>query len=288
METREALVRLGGVADAGSLLRLTSRRKLRTALAAGQIVRDGRGRYALSAADEAGRAASRLSGVVSHASAAAYYGWASKWPAPMPSVTVPRKRRVAPARRVGVMLHWADLSAEERLEGVTRRVRTVLDCAKVLPFDEALAIADSAIRNDDVTNRELLGAAEELATTGRARCLRIAREADGRAHNPFESVLRAIALDVGLRLEPQSVVVDGARWIQPDLVDRGRRVVVEAESFAFHADRRALLRDCERYNELGRRGWTVYRFTWEHVMRRPAYVAEVLAAVAATPPGREN
>jgi very-short-patch-repair endonuclease len=40
-----------------------------------------------------------------------------------------------------------------------------------------------------------------------------------------------------------------------------RKIAVEADSFEFHSSVAALARDCERYNELGVRGWTVYRFT---------------------------
>jgi very-short-patch-repair endonuclease len=112
----------------------------------------------------------------------------------------------------------------------------------------------------------------------------VAEEADGRAHTPFESVLRAISLDVpGLRLEPQQLIVEPGVRFRPDLVDRRRRIVVEADSFGFHSDRLALQRDCERYNELGRRGWLVLRFTWEHAMFAPSYLVAVLTDAAALP-----
>ena len=65
---------------------------------------------------------------------------------------------------------------------------------------------------------------------------------------------------------------------RPDLLDRRLRLVLEADSFGFHASRRALRRDCERYNGFALQGWTVYRFSWEHVMHRPGYVREVLVA----------
>jgi very-short-patch-repair endonuclease len=279
MEADKALARLGGIADTATLVAATSRRKLRTALASGDIVRVGRGYYALPTAQAARRAAASLSGVASHASAAALWGWKTKHPPALPSVTVPRGRKVSRARREGVDLHHGALSEAERADGVTGRARTVVDCAKVLPFDEALAIADSALQNEDVVPRELLWLAERVRTTGRRQALRVAREADGRAHNPFESVLRAISLDVpGLHLEPQQVIDDGNMRLRPDLLDWERRLVVEADSYGFHSDRAALKRDCERYNELGRLGWTVYRFTWEHVMFEQDYVAEVLAA----------
>lgn len=200
---------------------------------------------------------------------------------------MPRNRKVAPERRDGLDVYYANLPVEDRERGVTGKGRTVIDCAKKRPFDEALAVADSALRAGDVTRDELLSLAEQVPTTHRTECRRVAREADGRAANPFESVLRAVSLDVpGLRLEPQQVVVTRPRVIRPDLVDWRLRVVVEAESFEFHSDRSALVRDCERYNELGALGWTVYRFTWGHVMNAPWYVKEVLAAAAARSPGR--
>ena len=133
----------------------------------------------------------------------------------------------------------------------------------------------------------MLTLAERVATTGRHQCLRVAREASRRAANPFESVLRAIALDVpGLNLRPQVVIEEDGFRGRPDLVDIGNRVVVEAESFEFHGRRIGLRRDCERYNALALRGWLVLRFSWEHVMHEPAYVADCLRMASRGPLGR--
>ena len=76
--------------------------------------------------------------------------------------------------------------------------------------------------------------------------------ADGRADNPFESVLRAISLDVpGLGLVPQvEISMTGRRSVRPDLVDRSLRLVVEADSFEHHGSRKALVLDCARYDNL--------------------------------------
>ena len=126
--------------------------------------------------------------------------------------------------------------------------------------------------------------AEQVPTTGRAQCLRVAREASPLAANPFESVLRAIALDVpGLDLEPQVVIDEPGFTGRPDLVDRRRRLVIEAESFEFHGRRKALKRDCERYTALVLSGWTVVRFAWEHVMFEQDYVADCLLRLAGLP-----
>jgi very-short-patch-repair endonuclease len=274
MKVEVALQRLGGVADARSLKRLTSRAKIRVALARGRIVRDVRGRYALPGTDEAVRAANRLSGVLCLDSAARHHGWKVKQVPTTPAVAVPRKRKVTPDRRAGVRLIYVDLSLDEIAGIATSPVRTVMDCASRLPFDESLSIADSALRAADVTKAELLAAAEKMPERYRGRCLRVVRAADGRAENPFESVLRAIALDIpGLHVEPQVWIDPVGR---PDLVDRELRLVIEADSFEFHGKRWFLTRDCERYNSFVVRGWLVIRFSWEHVMFEPEYVARVL------------
>ena len=278
---------MGGVADARTLVRLTSRRRIRTALRKGQIVRDGRGRYALPTADEARRAANALSGVITHTSAAAYYGWEMKHPPERPTVTVPRNRKVDQERRAGVDVKWRDIPPGDVRDGVTLPGPTVIDCAKTLPFDEALSIADSAFRHGDLNQPELLALAELVPSTGRAACLRVARAADGRAANPFESLLRAIALEIkGLHLVPQVVISQAGFVGRPDLVDVERRLVLEAESFEFHGRRKALSKDCKRYNALGLFGWLVLRFSWEQVMFEPAYVAACLTSAPTWRPQR--
>ena len=276
---------MGGVADARTLVDCTSRRKVRTSLRKGEIVRIGKGRYALPTARVALRAAGTLNGVVSGKSAALYYGWQVKLPPDQPTVTVPRTRKVKPERREGIDVKWREIPPEHITNpGATSKAWTVIDCARTLPFDEALAIADSALRNGDVTKAELLRLAQQLASTGRTECLRVIKAADRRAANPFESVLRAIALDVpGLHVVPQEWTDDVG---YPDLVDTRLRLVIEAESFEFHGKRHALYQDSERYNAFAMKGWWVIRFSWEHVMFEADYVRDVLTRMVRLLSGR--
>ena len=287
MHPVEALTRLGGTADTGRLLRVTSRRRLRTALRGGHVVRSTRGRYTLPTAQEGVRAAAALSGAASHLSAAALHGWELAFQPERPAVIVPRNRKVERFRRTGVDVRWRDLEPHERHGHVTSEHRTVIDCARDLPFREALAVADSALRHRAVDQDELVRLALALPSTGRTKALRVVGAASPLADNPFESMLRATAAEVpGLDLEPQVWIEERGFRGRPDLVDRTRRIVVEAESFEFHGRRKALKRDCERYTALVVRGWTVVRFAWEHVMFEPDYVQDCLMALVEGPLGR--
>jgi len=254
-----ALRRLGSVADAATLRGWCDAWAIRVAVRDGVIVRAGPRRYALPATSEAHLAAARMNGVVSHLSAAMFWGWKVKLPPESPVVTVPRGRKRDSTAREGIDVRWANLPAIGIHAGmVTTRIQTVIDCARSLPFDAGLSVADSALREGRVTEAELIAAAEESPRTGRQQALRVVRAADRRAANPFESCLRSVALDVpGLVVEPQVQVDDIGR---ADLVSRELRLVIEADSHEFHSDEQAFRRDIRRYTEMVRRRWMVVRF----------------------------
>lgn len=282
MDVVEALTQLGGVARADEIIALTSRRRLRTALAQRRVTRAARDSYMLPFT-EFGAAAARLNGVISHASAATQWQWKTKADDWMPHVTVPRGRNVDPAKRRGVHLHWKPLPGADLAGRVTTPLRTVIDCAADLPFDEALAVADSALRSGAVTSEQLLIAARHVRGRNAAKVRRVAEHADRRVANPFESVLRALAITAGLCVTPQYRIPLPGFDVHPDVVDPGRRLVLEADSWSFHASKEAHDADCLRYTLLVTAGWRVLRFTWPQVMREPAWVEGVLRSWAATP-----
>jgi very-short-patch-repair endonuclease len=172
---------------------------------------------------------------------------------------------------------------------VTSPVRTVIDCARRLEFGPALAVADSALRHGDVMPMELLDAAAAVRGKGAARARRVAGHASGLAANPFESMLRAIAVEAGLSVRPQVGIPLGEdEVVHPDIVDRERRVVLETDSWEFHSGRDAFARDCRRYTLLVVRGWTVLRFTWRQVMHDPDFVRWCLLSVIEGAPHEAN
>jgi len=285
MDLTELIIKLGGIATTKELLRVFDRRTIREALGCGRIIRVARGHYALPGGSEALAAARRVGGVVSHLSAAQHWGWKVKLPPQRPVVTVPRNRKLTDRQRSGVDIRWFNLHADDIRDDVTSTLRTICDCARSEQFDAALAVADSAVRNGDVTPAQIRVEALAGPRTGRSRALRVADAVDGRAANPFESVLRAICLEIpGLLVEPQVWVTETARV---DLLDRRNNLILEADSWEFHGERSAFVRDVRRYTCFVRLGYAVVRFTWEEVMFEQDYVRAVLTdMVRLGPPWR--
>jgi very-short-patch-repair endonuclease len=177
-------------------------------------------------------------------------------------------------------LHYYDVLPEDLRDGLATGVElTLTQCLRSLPDDEALAVADSALRHG-VPPSTLRRVALTVNGAGSAKVRRIASTARAEAANPFESCLRHIASTVpGLAVEPQ-VWLPGLN-ARPDLVDTDLGLVFEADSFGWHGDRAALRRDAKRYNAMVVNGWLVLRFAWEDVMFHPEYVRSVLLSVVA-------
>jgi predicted DNA-binding protein (UPF0251 family) len=233
----EAVRAMGGFSSRAALLSLLPRSDVDRALAGGAIVAMSRGRYALPELDDARRVAHRHSGVLCLASAALHHGWEVKEVPSLPHLIVPRKRNRPTSNEV--VTHFRDLLPDEVSGGIATSVEVTLDqCLRLLPFDEALAIADSALRHG-VTPNTLRRLAASARGSGARQLRRVVRHADGDADNPFESCLRAVALDVpGLNVVPQVLIRTADEWFRPDLVDRERKVVLEADSFAWHGPAR--------------------------------------------------
>lgn len=255
--------------------------ELRRALAKGEVVRVGRGRYALPDQNPARETASAAGGVLSHLSAAVELGLGVLRRPEVVHVTVPRSAHRDPPP--GVVLHRSDLLPGERTRRSTTVLRTVLDCAATLPFDEALAVADSALNQGRIRPETLVAAAREYRGRGAGRLRRVIAHADGDADNPFESATRAALLGAGITgfTPQQAVLLVSGSTRHVDLGDRRRRIAIEADSFEHHGTRRALRDDCRRYDELVRAGWVVLRFAWEHVVGDPGWVTAVVADVCA-------
>lgn len=205
-------------------------------------------------------------------------------------LTVPRNRGriVAPGWRV----HRADLAPDEiqlLSDGslVTAPMRTVADLGRVLSLQQAVVSADSALRLELASVAELKTALRSARGQGSGRLRQVSELVDPLSGSVLESLLRVVLVTAGLPVpKTQYWIQDGSQLLtRVDFCWPDRRLIVEADGFAFHSDRAAYRRDRERMNRLEQLGWRVLRFTWEDVRRRPDHVIGVvrgcLGAVAA-------
>lgn len=194
--------------------------EVRRALADRELLRLRRGVYlpAESAANEqAGRdavavrhlvavrgALRRLeaSAAVSHVSAAVLHGL-DPWGIPLRRVHVTRGRRTGGRVGSDLHVHTAQLDPDEIevVDGVpvTSLPRTVADLARTVPFERAVVVADAALRQPEVSSRDL----REAVRRGRGRpgnvaAERVVRFADGRSESAGESRSRVRIHRIGL------------------------------------------------------------------------------------------
>jgi very-short-patch-repair endonuclease len=276
----EVLERQRGLATFAELVQASSRRQLAEAVRLGLVERLGRGLYVLPGRATDRTVAVAYDGVVSHLSAAV------EWDLPLlaapakPHITLPTKRRSRPGP--AAVLHSGPISPRDRANRLTSLVRTVMDCARILPFGEALAVDDAALASGLTRKDQLIRAAAAMRGPGRPNARRVAALADGYVDSFLESMLRALLLEAGIEgFEPQVSVECGSLRARVDLGHRKARVALEADSFEFHGSRAALAADCRRYDELVAAGWLVLRFSYEQVLSDTAWVVEIVGRTLA-------
>ena len=150
-------------------------------------------------------------------------------------------------------------------------------------YHEIVVLADSALRARLVTAAVLVDILTARRGPSPNRRRVVAELLDPWAGSVLESLLRVLLLTSGLPApRPQYLVVDGLEVVgRVDFAWPERRLIVEADGFAFHSDREAYRRDRARMNELERLGWRVLRFTYEDVVSRPGYVVGLVRACLA-------
>ncbi|MFI7061971.1 DUF559 domain-containing protein [Kribbella sp. NPDC050124] len=267
----EVLTRLGGWATSAQLVQATSRRALAAAVRRGDVDRLARGIYAMPGLGADVAAALAYDGVVSHTSAAA------AWRLPLlvvpekPHVTLPVNRNARPGPPA--VLHWGTIPSTDRSRRRTSLLSTVVGCARILPFGEALAVADAALATGELSRDRLIEAAAAMRGPGRPNAVQVAAAANGHSESFLESMLRSLLVTAGIDgFEPQVLVDTGCFRARVDLGNRRVRVALEAEGYEFHGSAGDFARDCRRYDELVAAGWLVLRFTYQQVMGDPEWV----------------
>lgn len=219
---------------------------------------------------------------LSHASAASL--WEIR-PSAAARIDVSVRTAGGRRKRRGLRIHRAaslreDEITEHRGIRVTTPARTLLDLASSLP-GRALerALDEAEIRG--LYDRRALQAitAAHAGEPGAAALARALGHAAGTT--PTKSELEEIFLrlcdDHGIERPEVNADVAG---LEVDFVFADHRLVVEADSWAYHRTRRAFERDRERDAILARAGYRTLRFTHRQLTSKPALVAETIKSSA--------
>jgi very-short-patch-repair endonuclease len=233
----------------------------------------------------AGLLAAGTRSVLSHGTAGRLWGLAT--PAdPDVRVTVPPEvhLKIAGMRTHRVPLAESDLDVRDGLL-CTGLVRTIVDCMLWLPEESGRALAIDALRRRFITPEVLRSA---LFRTGRrhglARAWRVLHDVADGAHSEAEVRMHRLLRAAGLTgWSANARVADEHGLIGfADLPFDELHLIVEIDGRAYHSDDDRFQRDRARQNRLVMAGYTVLRFTWDDVVRRPeAVLAQIRGAASA-------
>jgi hypothetical protein len=174
---------------------------------------------------------------------------------------------------------------------VTSGARTIIDLARDVHLRELEAAVDSALRDGWTSETYLRRRLAALRGSGRSGVRRLDQVLDGRptgAASFLEREFLRLVRDAGLPT-PQCQVVHAREGLFVARVDAqfpGTNVIVEVAGHRTHSTRRQRQHDAQRIAELTVSGSRVLTFTYEDVVERPRYVADILRA-ALTAPSRD-
>ena len=288
--TTAARLRAAGL-SAGQIQRLAGHGALRSprtgvyapAALVDSVAADQAAAHLLQVAAAIASTRSRVAG--SHRSAAIVHGLSLAGPPHINWIELTRTRdgQGSRSRRPGILLHVAALPAGHvswcRGVPVTSVARTVVDLARIVPFAEGVAAADSALRAGLTTPGELatvLGQCPGWPGVRRAR--RVVAFADPLAESVLESISRAVFHEHGLPPPELQVGVGDEEDIagRVDFLWRRHRTIAEADGAIKYSRPAEAMAQLDRDARLRDAGFEVVHFTWPEITRVPG---QVVAAI---------
>lgn len=226
-------------------------------------------------------ATAALGAVASHESAARLHGLEGIHSEEV-VVSVPIRRS---NRFAGVRVHQlTDIAPDHTTEvqgiPVTNPTRTMVDLAAVLREDGLASILDQAVRRGMTSYERVAQLLEELARSGKPGVRRLRGILEPRMGGTYVSDSTLETRLLGL-IERASLPAPTTQWTPKWLKHMGGRVdltyledhlIIEGDSLRWHGSPAAFQADRRRDNLAQLAGWTILRFTWEDITKRPGYV----------------
>ena len=165
----------------------------------------------------------------------------------------------------------------------TKRLRTAVDIAHLMPIHEAQPVIDRMLVLDHVDLDQLTAAITPSRRTGSAQARRLIASANDRTAAESERMARRLFRGAGITgwVSNHPVTVRSGT-ILIDLALPGLRIAVEVKGWQFHSKSDRSMGDDRRVSDLGTAGWIVIPVGWLELVTDPAgVVARVRAAIAA-------
>lgn len=195
-----------------------------------------------------------------------------------------------PGRRAKVHTHRGDIGDMEHVDGlpVTPLVRTLIECARTMPLDQAVAMMDFALHEERVAMSDLT-AGLRSGSTGAAKSRSVLALTDGRAESVGESRTRLILLDAGIAVTPQVWIHNrlGEGFARVDLAVDGYRIAIEFHGKdKYTKDTKRAWREKVRREAIEDQGWVVIPVYWVHLYTPGEIVARVRRVMQRSAPLR--
>jgi very-short-patch-repair endonuclease len=187
--------------------------------------------------------------------------------------------RAGSIRQASSQLHFAGFTGVGLPQGVpaTSEARTLVDVVARLEFGDGLVLVETALRRDPTLVDDLHAEhARRLPRRGAATVSRVLRLAGTLSESVLESRARVLWIAAGLPAPIQQATIrhDGRFVARVDFLWEAARLVVEVDGMGKYDEPFALQDEKQRQNRLVASGYTVLRFTWSDVTRRPDHVVE--------------
>ena len=226
-----------------------------------------------------------VNGVVSHRSAAELWGLIQ--PAGYIEVSIPAK--VDGTLRPPAILHrikdlHPELAVRRHGLPMTDAVRTVIDLGLVMPWVLVHRAMSRGISNKAFELSQVRLLRDALARPGRNGTGIVKAILDGdllfftKEDSELEKRFTSLSRKHGLpTFSLQHEVWNAGRFVgRVDAALPELKLAIEVDGFEHHSTPDAFQHDRSRQNALVALGWTVLRFTWSDVVRRPAHVAKLI------------
>lgn len=229
---------------------------------------DDRLRVRCIAAHKAG-----LQGVFSHESAAVLWG--------LDLMAVPTMLNVysnakSSSDRGRIRRHRSALDSSEvtTIPGtpipVTTVTRTLQDCARTMPFRNAVVLADSVMRQGLLTPEAVTDTLTHLTGCGSSNGSLVVRAMDASSESAGESLTRCLLMEHELPspVTQYPIVCEGRRY-RTDFAWPELRVILEFDGEQKYVDYPGRDRqEAARDRALTRAGWTVIHITWADIFQK--------------------